>query len=254
MTKRTGEASAMYHRVDWTPEQIQRFWNFYSSNAAAHGSYFSGRFGNAIVRLVRRRVKLSGTLVDFGCGPGYLLEELLRQGFRCKAIDASAEAVHRVRERFAGHPGFLGAALGDLDRLPLLEGEAGAIFLIEVLEHLSPEFATTAFAEFRRVLQPGGHLIVTVPNEEDLGANSVACPDCGCVFHRMQHVQSFSRESLAQLMKAVGFEAVFVASLHLKHFAGNWVTRPVGLVKHLARALRHRPNPHLLAIGRRLVR
>jgi SAM-dependent methyltransferase len=241
----------MYHSVDWTPERVERFWNFYGVNAAAHGSYFSRQFGRAIIRLACRHVKLSGILVDFGCGPGYLVEELLRQGFTCKAIDVSAQAVDHVQGRFAGWPGFLGASVGSFDWLPLQEDEVGAIFLVEVLEHLSQKAAATACAEFRRVLQPGGYLIVTVPNEEDLQANSVACPDCGCVFHRMQHVQSFSSESLSTWLRGVGFEPIFVASLHLKYFTGNWMSRPVGILRHLARRLRHRQNPHLLAIARR---
>ncbi len=93
---------------------------------------------------------------------------------------------------------------------------------------------------------------MTVPNEEDLQANAVACPDCGCIFHRMQHVQRFNCESLSEWLVGVGFEPVFVAGLHLKHFAGSWMIRPVGLVKHLVRRFRHRANPHLVAIGRRL--
>jgi SAM-dependent methyltransferase len=240
----------MYHSIDWTPERIQRFWDFYSSNAAAHASYFSRRFGRAIIRLVQRHGRLTGPAVDFGCGPGDFVEELLRLGVSCKAIDVSVEAVDRVQRRFAGRPGFLGAFAGSLDRLPLQDGEAGAIFLIEVLEHLTPETAALAGVEFRRVLQPGGHVIVTVPNEEDLQANAVACPDCGCVFHRMQHVQRFSRESLSEWLVGVGFQPVFVAGLHLKHFAGSWMIRPVGLLKHRIRRLRHRPNPHLVAIAR----
>ena len=241
----------MYHAVEWTPERIERFWNFYSQNAAAHASYFSGRFGRAILHLVRRHVSLSGPVVDLGCGPGYLVEELLCQGLACKAIDSSAEAVERVRDRFAGRPRFLGAAVGTLDPVPLADGEAGAVFLIEVLEHLGSEFATKALAETRRVLRSGGHLVITVPNEEDLSANAVACPDCGCVFHRMQHVQSFTSRSLAGVLSAAGFEVVFVEGLNLKHFAGAWATGAVGRVRHLVRSLRHRPNPHLLAIGRR---
>ena len=242
----------MYHSVDWSPERIRRFWDFYSSNAAAHGSYFSRRFGRAIIRLAQRHASLVGMAVDFGCGPGDLIEELLRLGFCCKAVDASVEAVDRVRERFSARAGFLGAFVGDPERLPLQTGEAGAVFLIEVLEHLTPKAAAAAGAEFRRVLQPGGHLIVTVPNAEDLRANSVACPDCGCVFHRMQHVRSFSNESLAAWFSGVGFDPVFVGSLHLKYFAGSWMGRRVGLVRQLARRLRRRRDPHLLAIGRRI--
>lgn len=241
----------MYHSVEWTPERIERFWNFYGTNAAAHGSYFSGQFGGAILRLTRRHVTLSDPLVDLGCGPGFLVEELLRQGYACKAVDSSREAIERVRERFAGRAGFLGGVVGSLDHLPLQDGEAGALFLIEVLEHLSPAFMATALSESRRVLRPGGHLIVTVPNEEDLAAHSVACPDCGCVFHRMQHVQSFSRHSLAQQIGSFGFDVVIASSLHLKYFAGNWLTRPLGAVRHRARVLRRRPNPHLLAVARR---
>lgn len=243
----------MYHTVEWTPERIERFWNFYGTNAAAHGSYFSGQFGEAILRFVRRHVTLSGTLVDLGCGPGFLVEQLLRQGYVCKAVDSSQEAVERVRGRFAGHPDFRGGEVGSLDRLPLREGEAGALFLIEVLEHLSPAFMAKAFAEFRRVLRPGGHVIITVPNDEDLAANSVACPDCGCVFHRMQHVQRFGQESLAEELRRAAFDVLLVTAVNLKHFTGRWPRRSVGLVKHLTRRLRHRPIPHLLAIGRRPV-
>jgi SAM-dependent methyltransferase len=242
----------MYHRVEWTPERVQRFWNFYTTGAATREVYFSRRFGRAIIHLAQRHGKLAGPVVDFGCGPGDLVEELLRLGFPCKAIDVSAEAVDHVQKRFAGRPGFLGACVGSLEQLPLQDGEAGAIFLIEVLEHLTPESAARACAEFRRVLQSGGHLILTVPNEEDLQANAVACPDCGCIFHRMQHVQRFSRESLSEWLVGVGFEPIFVAGLHLKHFAGRWMIRPIGLLNHLVRRLRHRANPHLVAIARLL--
>ena len=71
----------MYHEVKWTPEHIQRFWNFFSTNTAAHESYFSKQFSRVIVNLSRRRIKIAGPVVDMGCGPGYLLDELLRQGF-----------------------------------------------------------------------------------------------------------------------------------------------------------------------------
>jgi len=243
----------MYHTVEWTPERIERFWNFYGANTAAHGSYFSGQFGDAILRIVRRHVTLSGILVDLGCGPGFLVEQLLRQGYVCKAVDFSREAIEKVQGRFAGHPGFRGGEVGSLDRLPLHDGEAGALFLIEVLEHLSPAFMAKAFAEFHRVLQPGGHVIATVPNEEDLAAKSVACPDCGCVFHRMQHVQRFSRELLAEGLRRGSFDAVLVVAVNLKHFTGSWAHRSLGMVKHLTRRLRHRSNPHLLAIGRRRI-
>ena len=241
----------MYHPIEWTPERIERFWDFYSANAAAHGNYFSKQFGGAILALVRGQVRLAGPVVDLGCGPGYFLEHLLRQGLACKAIDSSAEAVASVQARFGGQPGFLGASVGRLDRLPLADGEAGAIFLIEVMEHLTPDLMAATYAELSRVLRSGGHLIITVPNDENLDANSVACPECGCVFHRMQHLQRYTAESLAQRLTAAGFEVVFAAGVSLKYFKGGWPVRAVGAVRHRVHRLRQRPSPHLVAVARR---
>ena len=241
----------MYHPIEWTPERIERFWNFYSANAAAQGSYFSKQYGRAILSLVRGQVRLAGPVVDLGCGPGYFLEDLLRNGLACKGIDSSAEAVASVQARLRGRPGFLGAAVGRLDRIPLEDGEAGAVCLIEVMEHLAPELAETTYAELHRVLRPGGHLIITVPNDENLDANSVACPECGCVFHRMQHLQRFTAESLAQRMRAAGFRVAFARGLALKRFTGGRLTRAVGAVRQMARRLQGRPNPNLVAVGSR---
>jgi len=241
----------MYHPIEWTPERIERFWNFYSANAAAQGNYFSKQFGGAILALVRGRVRLKGPVVDLGCGPGYFLEHLLRHGLACKAIDSSAEAVALVQARLQGRPGFLGASVGRLDRIPLTDGEAGAVFLIEVMEHLTPDQTVVTYAEISRILRPGGHLIITVPNAEDLEANSVACPECGCVFHRMQHLQRFTAESLAQRMTAAGFTVAFSRGVALKHFTGGRPARAVGVLRQMARRLQGRPSPNLVAVASR---
>jgi hypothetical protein len=60
--------------------------------------------------------------------------------------------------------------------------------------------------EIRRILKPGtGYLFVTTPNNENLEASTVFCPECGAVFHRYQHLRSFTIESLEELMRSHGF-------------------------------------------------
>ena len=184
----------MYHPIEWTPERIERFWNFYSANAAAHGSYFSKQFGGAILALVRGGCVSRARSWILGCGPGYFLEHLLRHGLACKAIDSSVEAVALVQARRRDGRVFSAPLWAGWIGSRSTDGEAGAVFLIEVMEHLTPDQTVVTYAEISRILRPGGHLIITVPNAEDLEANSVACPECGCVFHRMQHL-SGSRPS-----------------------------------------------------------
>jgi len=241
----------MYHEVTWSPEAIQQFWDFYSSHAARHGSYFSSLYGDALLTLVRRRVTLGGTIVDVGCGKGDLLDAILRAGWTCLGIDSSPVAVEQVRKRFSNQRLFLGGETGTLEAIPVKTSEAGAVFLVEVLEHLDAATSGRAFAELRRVIRRGGHLIVTVPNEEDLEANKVACPECGCVFHRMQHLRSFNSQSLKQLLISEGFEVPSIVPTNLAVHGGQRFTQAVAFVRRVRHALRQLPKPHLIAIGKR---
>jgi SAM-dependent methyltransferase len=52
--------------------------------------------------------------------------------------------------------------LGDAQRLPFADGAFDTVFCSQVLEHVPEPWL--ALAEFRRVLKPGGHLILTVPH------------------------------------------------------------------------------------------
>jgi len=81
--------SAPYHEVEWTGEKIHRFWAYFSLNEAAHAHHFSRIFGEAILRVAQRYLTLKGTIVDVGCGPGYLIPLLLKHGLTVKAIDSS---------------------------------------------------------------------------------------------------------------------------------------------------------------------
>lgn len=241
----------VYHEVKWTRDHVRRFWDFYAANRAADVNYFSRRFGSRIVRLAGRVAPLSGTVVDVGCGPGFLTAELLRRGHEVKAIDSSICSIERVRERFGGLSRFRGASVAELDDLPLARGEAGAVFMIEVLEHLPRGSWDRVVAEFARVVRPGGLLVVTTPNDEDLDASKIACPECGSVFHDMQHLESVDRRAMQRLLDRNGFEPTLVSGLNFRHYPDRPIGRLVRLFFESLPMLGVPPTPHLIAIGQR---
>ncbi len=98
----------------------------------------------------------SGTFYDLGCGVGANLSVLERYGTTI-GIDSSPEAVQHSRER-----GYGDIRVGDLNRLEdFPEESASLVLLADVIEHLDHEEACLLSA--RRLLKPGGVLVVTVP-------------------------------------------------------------------------------------------
>ena len=240
-----------YQEVKWTPEAVRRFWDYYGTNPAAESHYFSRRFGRRILRIGLRGARVPGPVVDLGCGPGFLCAALMREGFSVLALDRSPGSLERVRERFAGDPRFLGAEPTNLDRLPLGDGEAGAVFLVEVLEHLPREVWDPLVAEIARVLHPGGRFVLTTPNQEDLGSRKVACPECGSVFHRVQHLESVDGDTVRALLVRHGLVPRLVRATNFRHFPDRVLGRVLEVALRALPGLDARTAPHLIAVAER---
>ena len=199
------------HELEWTPEKTARFWDYESQNEAKQGEYFTRQVGDVLVRLARMHHALAEPVLDYGAGPGYLTERLVAAGVRCAACDFSPASIEGLCRRLGERPLFLGGEV--LKTLPsAMPAETyGTVFLIETLEHLLPEWRRNTLQEIRRVLKPGGRVIVTVPHAERLDAAKVMCPDCGAVFHRVQHVATFDANALSAIMAEHGFSEVLCA-------------------------------------------
>ena len=194
---------------------------------------------------VRRHIHLSGLAVDLGAGPGFITEHLIVAGLRTMAVDSSSASVDALRQRFGGHPLFVGAQVSE-GRIPLEDATADVVLLIETIEHIEASEALGLLGDAHRVLRPDGHVVMTTPNGENLAQNEVMCPDCGCVFHRMQHVRSFSAGELAAVAEQANFQTVTSRAIYFSPLRGvhRWL-------EGVRRRIEDRGNPHLLYIGRR---
>lgn len=95
-------------------------------------------------------------IVDLGCGPGHVTGWLAARGARAVGVDLSPGMVAVARRE---HPE-AEFRQGDLLRLPAADAEFDAAVALYSLIHLATGELPAAFAEARRVLRPGGRLLV----------------------------------------------------------------------------------------------
>lgn len=237
------------HEVVWTDEKIKNFWSAFDSSV----DYFSKAASRQIFGLAKKYLKKDGNNLDYGCGEGDLIRCLLERGISCQGLDYSDKSLARVKEEFAGDPLFKGVVLGgSIPNKDIAAGTYDFIFSIEMLEHVLPEQVTSILDEFFRILRPGGYLFITVPNNEKLSKYKTTCPDCGAVFHYMQHLNSFSTEKLDGLMRGAGFEKIFCQATFLGRGQNIFHEIKYSLSFLLAKIFKRKPfRPHLIYLGRK---
>ncbi|GMA15788.1 class I SAM-dependent methyltransferase [Deinococcus metallilatus] len=119
-------------------------------------------FGRTLELLGRVLPPAPAVVLDVGGGTGIYARELLNAGYTVHLLDAMPGHVARVQ----ADPSLAALAsvtLGDARTLPFAEASADAVLLMGPLYHLTrPGDRLAALAEARRVLRPGGRLVVTV--------------------------------------------------------------------------------------------
>ncbi|GAA4953737.1 hypothetical protein GCM10025331_48520 [Actinoplanes utahensis] len=107
-----------------------------------------------------------GEVLDLGCGPGHLTAHLRSRGVDATGIDLVPEFVAHAR---AAHPDGR-YRLGSMTGLGAADGSIAGILANYSLIHLPPADLDGVLAEFRRVLRPGGTLVVGFVDGDEVSA------------------------------------------------------------------------------------
>jgi SAM-dependent methyltransferase len=101
-------------------------------------------------------VQGSGLVCDLGCGPGHVARYLHERGVRVVGLDLSAEMLDQARVL---NPG-IEFRQGNMLSLDTEDGSWAGIVAFYSIIHLSRSEIADALAEMKRVLRPGGLLLL----------------------------------------------------------------------------------------------
>jgi SAM-dependent methyltransferase len=153
-----------------------------------------------------------GLWIDVGCNTGGLLVAAKKRGFPVAGVDLSSDFVRIARETHGAD-----ARVGSLAEARFADGCAGVVSYRQVLEHVHD--LDRELAEVRRVLAPGGRLLVEVPHgtgmrllQDRLRVALRIIPRSRMLRNVPEHLYYFRARHLVPILARHGFEALSVGT------------------------------------------
>ena len=159
-----GEPAWVVTMTDGTPGSWPDIGAAYDVAAVTYADRFGGELAGKpadrdLLDRFAAAVAARGPVWDVGCGPaGHITRYLADRGVAAAGVDLSPGVVAVARQRQPG----LDFRVADLRHLPAPDGSLAGILAFYSVIHLPRPQIPVALAEFRRVLQPGGALLIAM--------------------------------------------------------------------------------------------
>lgn len=201
---------AEFDMLEWNDDMIRNFWDFESQYPER---YFTFQFGENVAFNLRKYIA-NREVLDYGCGTGYMTPHLVKVGAKVSSTDFSMKSIESVNATYKHLAGFRGATI--VEKLLNEKARFEVILCFEVIEHLTDSHLQSTLENIKNLLKDGGTVIFSTPNSEKLEESYVLCPSTKKVFHRWQHVRSWTPSTLASYLSNAGFT---VKSIFTTNFA-----------------------------------
>jgi SAM-dependent methyltransferase len=155
--------------------------------------------GERRLPLVRPYLKADDAVLEIGSSTGYFLDDL--RGYVREAVGVEPSEAYRDYANSRGLE--TRATLADWDGRPF-----DVLALYYVLEHLRDPIGY--LAAFQKILNPGGRVLIEVPNVDDVLLGPYRIPKFGPFYWQRAHYQYFSHRTLAQALERAGFQATMI--------------------------------------------
>lgn len=165
------------------------------------------------IGFLSRNLAPGARVLDVGCGRGVLLRELADRGFEVHGVEISEEATRGADPR---------AEIRIATTLAEAAYDAGSfdeVIIWHVFEHMSDPRAV--LEEVHRILEPGGRVVIAVPNFESAQARWAGA----AWFHLdlPRHLYHFPLSALRELLRNTGFDVTSEHHFSLRQNPFGWI-------------------------------
>jgi SAM-dependent methyltransferase len=148
------------------------------------------------VRLLQEYVGAPRRVLDVGCATGELLSAVRSRGNNSvTGVEPGLEAAQIARDRG------LNVVIGDLESAGFASHSFDTVLVSHTLEHVRDPVAF--LSEVERILAPGGHVLLWLPNVDSIEARLFGRYWIG--FDAPRHLSTFSAGTLGRTLTATGF-------------------------------------------------